>query len=67
MAADFIDRLVQRYAAKKHKVSSLRDGGFTGNGLSGIFRKNARNFLTTVFPIFVRFPRRCGEGHFIEP
>ena len=55
MAADFIDRLVQRYAAKKHKVSSLRDGGFTGNGLSGIFGKTARNFLRWFSPVLYVF------------
>ena len=55
MAADFIDRLVQRYAAKKHKVSSLREGGFTGNGLSGIFGNNARNFLRWFSPVLYVF------------
>ena len=51
MAADLIDRFVQRYAAKKHNVSSLSAGGFTGNGLSGILGKNARNFLRCFSPV----------------
>jgi len=55
VAADFIDRFVQRYAAKKHKVSSLRDGGFTGNGLIGIPGKNARNLLRWFSPVLYVF------------
>ena len=56
MAADLIDRLVHRYAAKKPDISLLSDGGFTGNGLRGIFG-NMQDFVFLIFfASFVSFP-----------
>ena len=60
-----IDRLVQRYVAKKHNVSSLSDGGFTGNGLRGIFGK-MRGIFLNVFRQFCKFFLKMWPGPYYK-